>query len=195
MSKKTEKIKDCFNENLEDSDVINIIDNLEKKIDSSNILKNVNKTIKEETNQDTLRNAFDEERKKVSEIVSDLNIKFITDIKDIPKLQSELYTYRQMMVEKRSKLQNSLSKVNYKIKLHKKDAYLHFKTDYDISFKSYQDLNIFIDDYIKNWIEKQEVLLMQISFLEETVNTLDRMIFGVKSRLTVEQILIGNTNY
>lgn len=195
MSKKIETIKKYFDDSLDDEETINIIDSLEKNLTNENILiNNTDTQISNESSQ-LLRTEFETERNKVSDIIIDLNIKFKSNIKEIPLLQSELYTYRQMMVEKRAKLQNSVSKINYKIKENKKKAYLKFKTNYDISFKSVQDLNIFIDDYLKIWMEKYEILSMQISFLEETINTIDRMIFGIKSRLTVEQILAGLTNY
>lgn len=191
MTKKTERLKKSLDSNLEDEETINIIDSFENNIKNEDIL------IKNETDKKSvlLREEFETERTKVSKIITDLNVKFKSDIKEIPLLQSELYTYRQMMVDKRGKLQNSLSKINYKVKKNKKNAYLQFKTNYDISFKSAQDLNIFIDDYIKDWIETYEILSVQISFLEETINTLDRMIFGIKSRITVEQIISGLTNY
>ena len=145
---------------------------------------------KEKNNQD-LREVFERERKEITELIKNLNQK-IRIITEIPELQVELYSYRQIIVEKRAQLYSTLSVIKKSLKNKRKKAYIETKTNNDISIKSAIDTNIFVEDYIREESEKIDLLELQINFMEESINTLDRVIFGIKNRISIEDFLVGN---
>jgi hypothetical protein len=71
----------------------------------------------------------------------------------------------------------------------KKRAYVKTRTGEDLQVKYNSEINIFIESELKNELEKIELITMHIDYLEQTVKTIDQMIYGIKSRIDIETLL------
>lgn len=134
-----------------------------------------------------LKDTFQSDQEFWTEKVEE-HAKCFAFISKMPNLQVVIYTDRQILVESKSKLLMSRIKINKSIRDNKKKAFTKAKTNSDILLKTYSDINIYIESELKDDLEKIELLDMQIDFLVETIKTIDNMIYGIRSRIELDNI-------
>lgn len=131
---------------------------------------------------------FYTKRTEICDKIQYLSEKF-KRIETLTEMQIELFSYRQILVEERSLLNDILIKIKELYNTHSKEAMLKIKIDYDLKIKNNQEFEIAFNSELNDIITKKTTFENQREFLTESLNTIDRMIFGVKFRLQTAEYL------
>lgn len=113
----------------------------------------------------------------------------LKQIPDILDLQDSIYTLRQEAAEHwhaMVDLQVRLSK-DYKVESAKK--FKEYKTHTNVMYKSETNINSLVEADLVDAKYKIEILDNHISYMKETIQTIDNIIYGIKSRIEVENFL------
>ena len=132
-------------------------------------------------------NLFMNERDDITSSITELSKKF-NSISTLNELQIELYSRRQMFVDKKSLISDYLNKITRNHKIKKEECFINLKTNSDLYIKNNSDIKMLIDSSLSEIEERINLYTNHIDFLQETINTIDRMIFGIKYRLQIYEL-------
>lgn len=133
-----------------------------------------------------LEEALETERTTYSKKVEEL-ISMINRIDKIAEAQVLMLSYRHMLVEKLTKYRAALYKKKASDQNYKKIRYEYYKTQHDVRL-DYREINEFINSDMALRIRQTDLLENQVSFCSQCIDTLDKMGFAIKNRITVEEI-------
>jgi len=123
------------------------------------------------------------DRNEWSGKIQDL-IKDIRDAHKLAKAQTYMLSYRHMVVDKMMELNIMLGKKRANDSNYTKMRYQHYKTNHDIRLDHKEIL-----EYIKSdmALRNRETNLIenQISYYRQCIETLDKMGFAIKNRVTL----------
>lgn len=108
-------------------------------------------------------------------------------IERITELQAELFSDRQIILEQKHSLYELISKMNNQINKKKKRKFIEYSTNYDLKLNG-REKETFIDADLSNEIQLSDIVDNHIIFLEQTIKTIDSIIFGVKYRVSLHEI-------
>ena len=133
-----------------------------------------------------LESILDSER---GEFTTKLNglIPMISKVNQIPEAQVLLLSYRHMLVDKMFKYRSALYKKKSNDQNFRKIRYEYYKTQHDVRL-DYREINQFVDSDMSLRIRQSENIENQINFYSQCIETLDKMGFGIKARITIEEI-------
>lgn len=114
--------------------------------------------------------------------------KRLGNLNDINDLLMEIYIDRQILVDNKAK--TSYTKIQYEkiLKTRKKDAFYKVKTQEDIVVKYQQETNIFLDAELSKIVENYDLLISYLEFIDNTIKTIDTMIFAIRNKINLEQL-------
>lgn len=112
----------------------------------------------------------------------------LSDTKKLTDLQIALYNDIMSIAYSKAKLVEAVIKINRSIRNDKKESFVKSKTDNDIRLKNKDDFTIYIESEIQESLEKQEMIEMQIEYLDSTSKVLNNLIWGIKYRIESERI-------
>ena len=127
---------------------------------------------------------FENERGEWREKIQIIAI-MMKDIKTLAKAQVDLFSQRQVLLEYSYKLAAIVSKLNSK-KL--KDYSERSDVRYGANEKT-----VLIEGDLTEIAEKVELVESHRKFIDQTIQTVDHMLYGVKSRISLEDYLRGST--
>lgn len=113
------------------------------------------------------------------------NFKFIDKIVE---LQAELFSDRQILLEQKHKLYEKVSRLNSSINKQRKNKFIEYVTNYEIRLNG-REKDIFVEADLSTNIEFIDLLNNQINFLEQTIKTIDNIIYGIKYRITIYDLI------
>ena len=140
--------------------------------------------------EDTMEVRFAKERVEWTEKVKNMST-MMRKIVDTAELMTTLYTDRQRAVEYYHYLISLLSKINktYRKQFSEKYDFYTYKTQKRFPNERVKEIQIMADlaptVFLRDQIENHS------KFVDKTVGTIDNIIFGIKSRVEIEQILRG----
>lgn len=134
---------------------------------------------------------FEEERNEWKEKIAVLSL-YMKDIKTLAKAQVDLFSQRQVLLEYSFKLAEIISKLNSKYRNEKSGKLKHYSENHDIRYGA-NEKNVLIEGDLSQIIEKIELVEGHRKFIEQTIQTIDHMLYGVKSRIALEEYLRGST--
>ena len=105
----------------------------------------------------------------------------------IPEAQVLMLSYRHMLVDKMVKYRSALYKKKSNDQNYRKIRYEYYKTQHDVRL-DYREINQFVDSDMSLRIRQSENIENQISFYSQCIETLDKMGFAIKARITIEEI-------
>ena len=108
-------------------------------------------------------------------------------IEKITELQAELFYDRQIILEQKHKLYEKLIKRNNDLTRSKKNVIIDILTKTDIKFTA-KDKDICIDSELSEKVEISQIIENHINYLEQTIKTIDNIIYGIKYRLNLYEI-------
>lgn len=146
-------------------------------------------SIPEEEKKSSFAEEFEEERKTWREKVIDMANK-VNKLNEVAMLQVELYSSRQIIIEKIAKLYRYLSAYNALYKSNKKDLFIKYTVDSDIKLGQ-GEKTIMVEGDLSGLQEKISLIEQHIDYYKETVKNLDSMLYGVRNKLQIEQFLSG----
>lgn len=147
--------------------------------------KNIEENKDSKKEEKTLEARFIRERIEWRDIVSSMGRK-LQQIEDLISLEIGVYSQRQIALEYSHTLMHSLSKINAKIRTLKKNKFLFYTNNYDLKLD--KDMkNLFISTDLEKFILRQELLTNHLTYIKGTIDSIDKIIFGLKWRLDIEK--------
>lgn len=140
----------------------------------------------EENKVSELEQALENERTTYSEKLNDL-IPMIHRIDRISEAQVLMLSYRHMLVEKLTKYRAALYKKKASDQNYRKLRYEYYKTQHDVRL-DYREINEFIASDMSLRIRQTDLLENQSNFCSQCIETLDKMGFAIKNKITVEEL-------
>lgn len=138
---------------------------------------------------DRITEEFEHKRMWWTERIKELSPRF-KDIYKMATLQVELYSDRQVLLEYQHSIMRHSATLGKYIKEAKRKKFLKYTNDYELRLSSAEKA-ILIDADLNKLKERQEQFDNQIEFCRESIKTYDSMIFGVKHRISIEELTRG----
>jgi hypothetical protein len=111
--------------------------------------------------------------------------KKLQDLNSIPEVEVEVFSQRQIALEYSHFLMTQLSKINSALRKMKKERFLFYTKNYDLKLDK-NPKEMFINVDLEKTVLKKEILDNHLSYIRGTLDTLDKIIYGIKWRLTFE---------
>ena len=134
---------------------------------------------------------FADERAEWTEKIQVLAIE-MRDIKTLAKAQVDMFSYRQMLLEYSYKLAAIVSKLNSKYKSEKGRKMREYSENNNIRYGS-TEKSLLIEGDLIEITEKIDLVESHRKFMDQTIQTVDHCLYGVKSRIALEEYLRGST--
>jgi hypothetical protein len=140
----------------------------------------------EEKKVSELEEALERERLEYSSKIGDL-FPMLNRIDRISEAQVLMLSYRHMLVDKLAKYRSAIFKKKSSDQNYRKLRFEYYKTQHDIRL-DYKEINEFINSDMSLRIRQTDLLDNQINFYRDCIDTLDKMGFSIKNRITIEEI-------
>lgn len=134
---------------------------------------------------------FEEERSEWKEKISVLSL-HMKDIKTLAKAQVDLFSQRQVLLEYSYKLAGIVAKLNSKYRVEKANKLKYYSESHDVRYGSNEKTSL-IEGELTQITEKIELVENHRKFIDQTVQTIDHMLYGVRQRIALEEYLRGST--
>jgi len=134
---------------------------------------------------------FEQERNEWKERIQILSLE-MKDIKTLAKAQVDLFSQRQVLLEYSYKLASIVSKLNSKYRTEKSRKLKDYSERSDVRYGA-NEKTVLIEGDISEITEKIELVEGHRKFIDQTVQTVDHMLYGIKSRIALEEYLRGST--
>jgi hypothetical protein len=134
---------------------------------------------------------FENERAEWKEKVQVLAIQ-MKDIKTLAKAQVDLFSSRQVLLEYSYKLASIISKLASRYRSDKATKLKYYSENNDVRYGS-TEKTVLIEGDLTEITEKIELVESHRKFIDQTIQTVDHMLYGVKSRISLEDYLRGST--
>jgi len=138
----------------------------------------------------SLEDTFTKEREKWVKKIQAMSAK-LKNILDIQILMVNIYSDRQMAIEYYHKLLSLLVKVNKEYRSQYTTKYNHYSFNSQKRFPNETTKNNQILSEMEDIISKKESMNNMLKYIENTVKTIDNIIYGMKYRIEIEQISRG----
>lgn len=126
-------------------------------------------------------------REKI-QIIS-LNLK---NIKTVAEAQVELFSTRQILLEYSFKLAQIVSKLSSRERQTRAAKLKDYSQNSDVRYGS-NETKVLIEGDVAEIISKIEMVEGHRKFIDQTIQTVDHMLYGIKSRIALEDYLRGST--
>ena len=134
---------------------------------------------------------FENERFEWKEKVQTLALQ-MKDIKTLAKAQVDLFSQRQVLLEYSYKLASIISKLSSRYRADKAKKLKDYSENNDVRYGS-NEKTVLIEGDLTEISEKIELVEGHRKFIDQTIQTIDHMLYGVKSRIALEDYLRGST--
>lgn len=137
---------------------------------------------------ETLRKKFLEDRQRWLDRV-DEHLQSFADVQELLKLQPAIFRNREILIEQKHQLQENCEVLSRIIKEKSKELYIRYSQDGSLKSKSYQAISLLIegDEAITVASERNQIISNHVNFLDETLQTIDHIIYGINYRVKLEE--------
>ena len=139
--------------------------------------------------QSEFESQFVNERSEWTERVRELSIR-MRNIREIAEVQVELYSDRQKLLEYAYKLGQILTKLNGKYRADKRAKMIYYSEEHNTRYGANEKTSL-IDGDLAEIKRKIDMVDNHMSFMNETTKTVDHMLYGIKSRISLEEFMRG----
>lgn len=140
----------------------------------------------EERKVSELEQALETERGDFGTKINEL-IPMLNRIDKISEAQVLMLSYRHMLVDKLIKYRAASYKKKANDQNYRKIRYEYYKTQHDVRL-DYREINQFVDSDMALRTRQTDLLENQINFYSQCIETLDKMGFAIKAKITIEEI-------
>jgi len=134
---------------------------------------------------------FDDERAEWTEKIKVYAL-HLKDIKTVATAQIDLFGARQVLLEYSFKLAKIYSKLNTRYKTEKAKKLREISENADYKYGS-NEKTMILDGLLSELVSKLELVEGHRKFIDQTVQTVDHMLYGIKQRVALEEYLRGST--
>lgn len=144
----------------------------------------------QEKNEIFLEDRFTKERLSWTEKIRNMSEK-MKDIFKVKDLMTEIYTERQIAVEYYHYLISMFSKINrkYRSTWSQKYEYYSYKSQKRFPNEKTKELQILSE--MSDILKIRESIDNHLKFINNTISTIDNLIYGIKYKVEIEQISRG----
>jgi hypothetical protein len=132
---------------------------------------------------------FEEERIKWKDKIIEMASR-VNKLDQVASLQVDLYSSRQIIIERITKLYQYLSLYSSVYKTQKKDLFIKYTVDSDIKLGQGEKV-IMVEGDLADLQRKINLIEHHIDYYKESVKNIDSMLYGVRNKLQIEQFLSG----
>jgi hypothetical protein len=130
---------------------------------------------------------FQDSRSKVSKEIYE-NIEKLSNLKTLKEAQVNMLSLRQRLLEDNHSLLEHITALRKKYREDKATEMENLSKNLQIRYQS-NEKTLVIDGKTSTIRESLEIFENQISFFNESIKTIDNIIFGIKTRLDIEKTL------
>jgi hypothetical protein len=134
---------------------------------------------------------FEQERSEWKENIQVIALQ-MKDIKTVAKAQVDLFSQRQILLEYSYKLAGIVTKLNSKMSSERAKKLREYSERTDVRYGS-TEKNVLIEGDLTDITEKIELVESHRKFIDQTVQTVDHMLYAIKNRIALEDYLRGST--
>lgn len=134
---------------------------------------------------------FEVERLEWKEKIQILAIE-MKDIKTLAKAQVDMFSFRQILLEYSFKLAGIVSKLNSKYKVEKARRMRELTETINHRYGANEKM-LLIEGDVSEIYEKIELVEGHRKFIDQTTQTVDHMLYGIRQRIALEEYLRGST--
>jgi hypothetical protein len=146
-----------------------------------------NNTEKKEKENSEVSLLFNKERSEWREKIQVLALD-LKDIKTVAKAQVDLFGYRQILLEYSYKLAQVVSKLNSRIKKDTASLLRGYTERSDIRYQA-NEKRVMIEGDLSDLNERLEIIEGHRKFIDQTMQTVDHMLYGIRQRIALEEYL------
>lgn len=143
-----------------------------------------------ESDKETLDNRFSRERLEWSSKIKEMSSQF-KNVVQVGELMTSIYTERQRALEYYHYIISLLIQINKKYTKGYSDKWKFYSYQGNERFPNESAKTMRIQAELGDLKEKRESLDNHAKFIDGTIKTIDNIIFGLKSRIEIEQIARG----
>lgn len=132
---------------------------------------------------------FTDEREEWTERIRELSVR-MRNIREIGEVQVELYSDRQRALEYTYKLGQLLTKMNAKFREERRNKMVYYSEQHNTRYGA-NEKTALIEGELTSLKRRIDVVDNHMSFMNETVKTIDHFLFGIKSRISLEEFMRG----
>ena len=143
------------------------------------------------SDMDDFESQFSTERTEWTERIRELAVR-MRNIREIGEVQVELYSDRQKILEYAYKLGQILTKLNAKFRTDKRMKMVYYSEEHNTRYGANEKTSL-IDGDLSELKRKIDIVDNHMSFMNETVKTVDHFLYGIKSRISLEEFMRGGT--
>lgn len=130
---------------------------------------------------------FSEERAEWTEKIRVLSVR-MKNIRELGEVQVELFSSRQILLEYSAKLGQVMTKLNSKHRKDRGDRLRYYSENSQVKYGANEKTPL-IEGDLSELKERIDIVENQISFINETIKTVDHCLYGIKSRIALEEYL------
>ena len=134
---------------------------------------------------------FERERAEWREKIQVISL-HIKNIKTVAEAQVDLFTTRQTLLEYSYKLAQIVSKLSTKERQMRGKKLKEYTEGKDIRYGA-NEKTALIEGDLAELTEKIELVESHRKYIDQTTQTVDHMLYGIKSRIALEDYLRGST--
>ena len=136
----------------------------------------------------TLEEYINQHQTKWSELIMDMNKK-LKNFFDIPELQNIVYSKRQDALDYYFGLLSKITSLSKEYKVQYAYKYNTYKTASQIRYTSDSAINAQISSDLCEIIYKSELLSNHAKYMQETIKTIDGIIYAINNRIRIEELI------
>ena len=130
---------------------------------------------------------FQDRRSEVSKEIYE-NIEKLSNLKTLKEAQVNMLSLRQRLLEDNHSLLEHVTLLRKKYRDERSIEMENISRNLQIRYQA-NEKNIVIEGRTSSTKESLEIIENQIAFFNESIKTIDNIIFGIKTRLDIEQTL------
>ncbi len=134
---------------------------------------------------------FERERAEWKEKIQIISL-HIKDIRTVAEAQVDLFSTRQTLLEYSYKLAQIISKLSTKERQMRAKKLKEYSEGKDVRYGSNEKTTL-IEGDLAELIEKMQLVEGHRKYIDQTVQTVDHMLYGIRQRIALEDYLRGST--
>jgi hypothetical protein len=137
------------------------------------------------------RKIFEQERFEWREKIQVISLQ-LKDIKTVANAQIDLFSQRQILLEYSYKLASIIAKLNSKYRTERNRKTKDYSENSSFRYGANEIKNL-VEGDLSEIVEKLELVEGHRKFIDQTIQTVDHILYGIKSRISLEEYLRGST--
>ncbi len=134
---------------------------------------------------------FERERAEWKEKIQVISLS-LKNIRTVAEAQVDLFSNRQILLEYSYKLAQIVNKLATKERKLRASKLRDYTVNSDVRYGS-NETKLLIEGDVADVVEKIQLVEGHRKFIDQTIQTVDHMLYGIKSRIALEEYLRAST--